>query len=423
MTQPTQPYDGVGPVPISASQLTTFATCRRLWAYDKLDGVERPETDATNEGHAIHAEVEAYFKHGTAPERPEAKALLALCPPRAPHLVAEAEFTLAWPGEDALVRGKIDLVDPTQHLVLDHKTTSNIDRYAKTREDLELDAQAVLYGLAYRARFHNIPEVKLQWNYVKREQPRNRAPKTLPVDLVQTIPMLEAGLHHWAPVVTDLVQIAKRLPKAIDVPASPGDACFKYGGCHYRDRCPDYAGNRKKETPPVNPSVLAHLARLGAATPAPLPENEPPKAPETAADESKPLTPAATVIAPPAMPLLDSVRIALDIAPPVVPPDAQPDVTPTDPPPPPLVEVKRGRGRPKGSVKVAPVDPQIRVDGFSAPESPTEHPAPPVSESNNLRTFVVETIGLARDGTLDQRIEAAKLAVALLNLAKETSRG
>jgi len=167
----------------------------------------------------------------------------------------------------------------------------------------------------------------------------------------------------------------------------------------------------------VNPAVLAHLARLGAATPAPLPENEPPKAPETAGGESKPLTPAATVITPPAMPLLDSVRIALDIAPAVIPPDAQPDVTPNDPPPPPLVEVKRGRGRPKGSVKVAPVDPQIRV------EAPTEHPAPPVSESYNLRTFVAETIGLARDGTLDQRIEAAKLAVALLNLAKDGSNG
>ena len=189
----------------------------------------------------------------------------------------------------------------------------------------------------------------------------------------------------------------------------------------------------------MNPSVLAHLARLGAATPAPLPENEPPKAPETAGDEAKPLTPAATVIAPPAMPLLDSVRIALDIAPSVVPPDAQPDVTPTDPPPPPLVEVKRGRGRPKGSKASPAPAPHTHIDATTSSSdcgsrptqttlplfSPTTPDLPPPEPDTEwrLHEFVVQTIGLARDGTLDQRIEAAKLAVALLNLAKDTFNG
>lgn len=430
MTQPN--YNGTGPVPISASQLTTFATCRRAWAYEKIDGIARPETGATNDGTAIHNEVERYFKEGVAPERLEAKALLGLCPPRAQHLVAEAEFTLAWPGEDALLRGKIDLVDPVNHVIYDHKTTSNIDRYAKSEEDLATDAQTVLYGVAYRAVFDNRDEVRLQWNYVKREQPRNRPPQTRPVTLTQNLQMLEAGLQKWRPVVADLVQIAKRRPPASEVEASPGEACFKYGGCHFKDLCADYAGHRKvKEVATVSPEVLAKLAALSSSTPAPLPEvrTEVVEVPP----ESRQLTPLAAT-PPPVMPLLDSVRIALDIAPAVVPPDAQPNVSPTEPAPPPMVEVKRGRGRPKGSVKVPQVDPQIRVDGFSAYEPVVEQPVPdsvppPVETAPVARHYSHDELIAVIDSTiwevrnepeanLDQRIEAAKLAVALLGLGR-----
>ncbi len=425
MTQST--YNGTGPVPISASQLTTFATCRRAWAYEKLEGITRPETGATNDGTAIHNEVECYFKNGTAPERPEAKALLGLCPPRAEHLVAEAEFTLAWPGEDALLRGKIDLVDPVNHVIYDHKTTSNIDRYAKSEEDLATDAQTVLYGVAYRAVFDNRDEVQLQWNYVKREQPRNRPPQTRPVTLTQNLEMLEAGLLKWRPVVADLVQIAKRRPKAVEVEASPGEACFKYGGCHFKDLCPDYAGHRKvKEVDPVSPEILAKLAALSSSTPAPLPESRaevvevPP--------ESRQLIPLAAP-PPPVMPLLDSVRIALDIAPSVVPPDAQPNVSPTEPAPPPVVEVKRGRGRPKGSVKVARVDAAEYVASMTTPEADlpdsvpmSVHPTQGATRHythDELITVIDSTIWEVRnepEANLDQRIEAAKLAVALLGL-------
>jgi hypothetical protein len=377
--------------------------------------------------------VEDYFKHGTDPTRPEAKALLGLCPPRADHLIPEAEFTLAWPGEDALLRGKIDLVDPTQDLVIDHKTTSSIDRYAKSQDDLTDDAQAILYGVAYRAVFKNIDTIRLQWNYVKREQPKTRPPQTRAVPLTQTLAMLEAGLVKWRPVVADLVQIAKRRPKAEAVDPSPGEACFKYGGCHYRDRCADYAGNRKvKETPPMNPAVLARLAALSAGTPAPLPDFK--VSTDTIIDdeasailESRQIaTPPTTVAPPPNMPLLDSVRIALDIAPAVVPPDAQPDVSPNDPPPPPLVEVKRGRGRPKKDAAVTKTADDLRQMAAEAETRVTAAP-PPVTISTTpeasleLVDFVTDVIVQARrDGDLNQRLQAATLALGLIQFGAKS---
>jgi hypothetical protein len=405
--------DGTNLVPISASQLTTFATCRRLWAFEKLDGLGRAETNAINDGTAIHNEVELYFKVGTAPQRPEARALLGLCPPRVDSLIPEAEFILAWPGEAALLRGRIDLVDPVNHVVYDHKTTSNIDRYAKSEEELRLDAQPIVYGLAYRAVFHNTHEVVMQWNYVKREQPRNRPPQTKAVRLTQDLRMLQEGLEKWQPVVADLVQISRRRGRALDVLPSPGEACFKYGGCPYRDACPDYAGNQKqKEVVPVNPAVLAKLAALSSSTPAPLPE--PRFEPEAALPpEVRQIAPIPTAPVAPTMPLLDSVRIALDIKPDVVPPDAQPDVSPIDPPPPPVVETKKGRGRPK---KTATVVDEPSVSTTVDEPTTFAFSSPPASDLTTSRALIQSVIDQAANGTLDQRIEAAKLALQLIHL-------
>lgn len=446
ITASTPSWDGSGPVPISASQLSTFESCKRLWGYEKVEGRRKPDTDATADGTAIHSEVEAYFRHGTHPVRPESQILLTHLPKPAPELLPEAEFTLAWPGVDALLRGKIDLVDPRNHTIYDHKTTSSIDRYAKSSDELRLDAQTVMYGLAYRAMFSKVEEINLRWNYVKREQPKTRPPQTRPVDLVQDLTLLEEGLQKWHPVVVELVQITKSRVRALDIPANPGDACFKFGGCPFRDECPDYAGKRKIVEPPVSdPAVLALLAKLGAATPAPLPD------PEYVA-AAVPAKPPLVLVAP-SMPLLDSVRIAFDVQSAVVPPDAQPNVSKVDPPPPPVVEVKRGRGRPKKTpvesgltagpppptepvgltaaeteqpwidvkdVKMTswspddlPVPAPIQVKGLALPKSAQNQESPTDAE---LIAFVELAIRSVGDKELLQtRLDAARLAMDLLS--------
>jgi len=436
ITASTPSWDGSGPVPISASQLSTFESCKRLWGYEKVEGRRKPDTDATADGTAIHLEVENYFRHGTHPVRPESQILLTHLPKPAPELLPEAEFTLAWPGVDALLRGKIDLVDPRNHTIYDHKTTSSIDRYAKSSDELRLDAQTVMYGLAYRAMFSKVEEINLRWNYVKREQPKTRPPQTRPVDLVQDLTLLEEGLQKWHPVVVELVQITKSRVRALDIPANPGDACFKFGGCPFRDECPDYAGKRKIVEPPVSdPAVLALLAKLGAATPAPLPDPE-------YVSAATPVRPPVVLTAP-TMPLLDSVRIAFDVQSAVVPPDAQPNVTPNDPPPPSVVEVKRGRGRPK---KVTPIesvgptaaeaeapwinlkDPKLNLPALpTTPRSPDTIPVrglplpeaqrkPGSPSDTELIDFVELAIRSVGDNELLQtRLDAARLAMDLLS--------
>ena len=421
-TAATPSWDGQGPVPISASQLATFETCPRLWGYEKMEGRPKSETAATADGTAIHLEVENYFRHGTHPTRPEAQILLTLLPPPDPALIPEAAFELAWPGVDALLRGKIDLVDPRTHTIYDHKTTSNIDRYAKSSDELRLDAQTVMYGLAYRAIFSKVEVANLRWNYVKREAPKTRPPQTLPVDLVQDLTLLEEGLQKWHPIVVELVQIAKSRVRALDIHANPGDACFKFGGCPFRAECPDYAGKRKVVEKPVSdPSLLAYLASLGAATPAVAQELPEPPAPVAERATSIPTAPS--------MPLLDSVRIAFDVQSAVVPPDAQPNVSESEPAPPAILEQKRGRGRPKrtpieSGLSVAPPPPlniglppwettTVEVKGLPLPESARKPGSPSDMELVDFVELAIRSVG--DNELLQTRLDAARLAMDLLN--------
>lgn len=346
---------------LSASQISTFRDCPRKWAFDKLDGVPRKESFSANEGTAIHAEVEDYYVNGNAPSRPEALALMTHLPQPSPSLVAEQEFSFVWPGENALVRGYMDLFCHAPLKVWDHKTTSS-KRYFKTVEDLMVDPQATIYGLAARLLENAMREdVELQWTYVIREQPKTRAPHTHVVAFTQTTDMLYDAMNVLNPSVSELVQIASASAKAKDVPANSGDPCFRYGGCPYKDLCADYAGHKKEAIQMPDNDLLALLRAASNAVEVP---SEPvPPAPIPAA------TPSAGPA--PAMPLMDTSAVSEAVTVQVVPPDAQPNVSESDPPPPPTEAPKRGR-------------PKAKTDGAPAPAPPLPSPSAPDRGQNPI---------------------------------------
>lgn len=346
------------PVLISASQLATFQDCPVKWGYDKLDGREREESDAANQGTAIHSEVEAWFDSGVAPSKPESLALLQHLPARGePGLRVEAPISFVWPGVDVpvLVRGYMDLFRGARAggrpKVWDHKSTSR-KKYIKTADDLKGDAQVVCYGVGARLETvwagGELPdEVDFQWTYVIREQPKTRAPYTEPVEFTQNLTDLESGLRRWSPVVAAIAaahQIPKgEKPRALQLHPDQA-ACHKYGGCPHRFVCPHYVGKPEPEpeVKPVSPEMRARLAAASAQAPRPLPSAEPTP------------PPMASEFTPPKMGLIDTLRIQ-DVPAQVVPPDAQPNVSVNDPPPPPLVEVApKRRGRPPKDRSVAP---------------------------------------------------------------------
>ena len=393
-------------VQISASQLSTFKACPRKWAFDKIDNVPRPDTAATNEGKAIHAEVEAWFRDGTPCQTPAALALLAHLPQRDPALQVEQPFDFVWPWlEDVRCHGFIDLIDPRTDTVYDHKTVGDLKRFPKTAEDLRNDAQVTLYGLAYRTMHPSTATVALQWTYVQRKHRLGQSPPTDPVRLSQSITALETALGVWRPVAEELVQIRRSHTRAADVRADPS-ACYQYGPCPHRDSCVDFAGTRRaapqEPTPMLSPEARA---RLKAASQAPVPPTPPP---ESAVSTITPASAPTPANQPPPMSRLAALSEALNVvAPAIVPPDAQPNVSPAEPPPPPLEPVKRGR-KPKAATPPAAAP--------KAAPAPVDL-APADDTAFDLESFINQAIQRAsREDDAVLQLEAARIAVDFLKV-------
>jgi hypothetical protein len=400
------------PVLLSASQITTFRDCPRKWAFDKLDGVPRKESFSANEGTAIHAEVEDYYVNGKPPSRPEALALMTHLPQPSAGLVSEQEFSFVWPGENALVRGYMDLFRLEPLKVWDHKTTSS-KRYFKTVEDLMVDPQATLYGMAARllAGSGLSQDVELQWTYVIREQPKTRPPHTHIVAFTQTADMLYDAVNNLNPTVSELVQISEASAKAKDVRPISGDPCFRYGGCPYRDLCSDYAGHKKEAIQMPDNDLLA-LLRAASNTVVDTPTNIPTEAP----------APVTNTSAPP-MPALNTAGVSDDVVTQVVPPDAQPNVSENDPPPPPVEAPKRGR--PKAKVDAAPAPAPAPAPAFvlePAP-APAPVPAPVPAPSTALDTLLRQVLNKALDeGAFDVAFNTINSLRILSSAPKVNSR-
>lgn len=358
-------------IKLSPSQLTTFVSCPRKWAFDKLDGVPRAENEAANAGSAIHKEIEDWFLYDKPVETPTSKAIIQHLPKKTePGIEIEREFSFLWPGlrVPVMMRGKIDLVQtlPTGVTVFDHKTTSS-KKYFKTPEELLYDAQTVIYGTAMRVmaaqRGERLENIRLQWTYGVRESPKTRPPHTHVVTLDQDLTTVTEGVQRWSETVAKIVEATAKqhegkTHRALNV-ISNTETCFKFGPCPYKDLCPDFSGNQRqpKEAEPMDMSVLARLAALSKA-PVPIPTNVVEEAPK-----QEPSTVTAPVYDPPKMGLMATLRAsAAEVV--VQPPDAQPDVSPQDPPQPAELapKVTKAKAKAPGRPRSPATDAELSFD-------------------------------------------------------------
>jgi hypothetical protein len=307
-------------------------------------------------------------------------------------------FNFGWTIPGCLLNGFIDLVDPNTHTIYDHKTTTNVKRYAKTEDDLKTDPQTIIYGMAYRvANPSVVDDITLQWTYVERSNPKTKLPHTKQVRLKQSLTDLENGLKVISPIVERIYQIrTKAQAKAVDVEPNVA-SCDKFNGCPYRALCPDYC----KPSPPIQegPMNLALLAQLSSnkMTAQPLPETL--EKEDTVVEPTNMVSkPTASIIEPPKMPLLESLAIQFDTAPKVVPPDAQPNVSPQDPPEPEL-KAEKPKAKPKAKASAKPTTPQpVVID-----DAPTLIDEVPVEDAK-FDTLASELFTIRDTLTVDQRL-------------------
>ena len=153
----------------SASQVSTFRTCKRQWWFQSIMGLPTPQRASAALGEAVHTQLEDYLNDGKLPDgsTPAGKIATAALPyaPKPFEVWTEVSMSdrkkrdsdtedVPMPGNmprlfvaGLPVNGFIDVLDLSgdRPVVIDWKTTSDL-KYAKTADDLMEDPQMILYG-------------------------------------------------------------------------------------------------------------------------------------------------------------------------------------------------------------------------------------------------------------------------------------
>lgn len=316
------PEEGV----YSASQVESFDDCQRKWAWRYRDRIKRDKPSRVL-GNAVHDVLAKWLSHATPIDTSTEAGRIALTgihvlpAPKTPGLEVEG-VPIGEPGDKKLfglrVGGHLfcgvkDVQDLTRvpPLVIDHKTSKDPRRYAKTADMLTDDVQACLYAADAMVRTGS-DTCDLRWVYYSTRKP------SLPivVDRRVTREQIEMRLERAVQSAQRMAAYHAANVAAIDVPPNP-NACEAFGGCDYKDLCGEFSPTERIRAIMAQQSAdefLASLKRPGSVTNA----INPPSTPQAVAT-SIPAPPPAYI-----PPVLDPALASV-------------------PPPPVTTPVKRGR--------------------------------------------------------------------------------
>lgn len=260
---------------VSASQSEDWAGCPAKWAYRKIDGIPKVESESAARGTRVHNILEAGIRHYAAapqdgdvsgfdflaPDGELAGELLPLTPlpeiRKARHYfenVAEQEFSFDLPDRGITVQGKVDYLARFQDCIEigDFKTTSDL-KWAKV---LAEDGQAGTYIEFVRRHYPSIP-IRLRWLYV------TTAKKTLPV-LYSPPRERDAPNEPFERVLQHAGQMALaklHFRSATEYPKR-FDSCRSFGGCPYLETCNHSMLDEEKEIPMTFPATMIENGKV-----------------------------------------------------------------------------------------------------------------------------------------------------------------
>lgn len=257
---------------LSPSQMDTFDTCQRKWAWQYIAGIRSPPHHSAQLGVDIHLVLEHFLRSGTPPNIKSriGKIAHAMIPPLPPPGIANVERSFNfrtrrghnYTGKiDFSFDGRLFQQEPPQQIVAqdpntglwqiisgatsqlylpqfplpligDHKTTGDL-QYAKTERELHNNVQAVIYAMAGFIGF-NTDVIDLLWNY---GTTKDKEPKNHPVRTRVYLPtVLEKFENVVEPLASVIVSLHHSRPHPLSLPPTPS-ACSAYGGCPHVDRC------------------------------------------------------------------------------------------------------------------------------------------------------------------------------------------
>lgn len=265
----------------SPTQISTYIECPRKWAWRRIAKIYDPPNASAALGTETHALLEKYLTDGTMPDHVAhptaakvASAGLHLLPaPGTKGMLLERSFRFQSPRTHYVYNGLKDVeiepgvpvvtlgADGSAPIVIDHKTTSSIDSYAKSADDLLYDPQAIIYAIDSMARFES-RLVDLRWVYYQTKGPSKSYVTSQRIDS-----------SHAAKVFEVIEQVASEAASALDRGIEPLDlepnpsACSAYGGCPHRHRC-NLKPSEQARSHMSNSLIASLRARVQSTVPA-----------------------------------------------------------------------------------------------------------------------------------------------------------
>lgn len=230
------------PEPIlSASQITAFNGCNRLWGFKYLSGLLDEAGPSAAHGKNVHAKLEDWLKNGIMPKGQDsvdkvARAMLKAVPNPVPK-VPRTEEAFTFEVDGVKYRGFIDAVwlDDNTTVIRDWKTTSGL-QWAKSEETLRSDVQAILYA---RYVFQDADVVDLEWVYGTRET----TPRTLVVRLNITFEEVQRAMVAITATAKRILALYAENPDPNTLDYNL-ERCGALGGCPFTEACNITAADR-----------------------------------------------------------------------------------------------------------------------------------------------------------------------------------
>jgi len=253
ITGPVAESTALDPI-LSPSQINTFRECQRKWGYEQILKKEKTSNRSAMLGTDCHALLEDYMETGeldqTRTFRQDDKLYLAeivapglvhLPKPGTPGLELEQHFVARSTATGIRYQGLKDLCLPSQALVLDHKTTSDIGKWAKTEGALATDVQAQIYA-KQTLDLLRVHDVELRWVYYQTKRPYQS--KRVSLRVVQAHADEQFSLIEETS--KEMVELRRNVlgPSIDGLPANER-MCHAYGGCPFISICSRSSSSRK----------------------------------------------------------------------------------------------------------------------------------------------------------------------------------
>lgn len=265
----------------SPTGITGFLECQRKWAWRKIAKIEAAPGAGADLGGRAHRVWERYLGTGERPDfvaDTEAAAVASLTlhllpQPKTEGMTLERHFRFKSAITGHVYHGFKDFelppgipqpqleLDGSAPVVGDHKTTKSIDDYAKSEDDLQDDAQSVLYGLDAMARFET-PFADLAWIYAQTKGAKRSKPVVTRLHQAQALKVFRVIEE----VAAEASAVLDKGLQPLDLPPTP-EACRAFGGCPYQHLC-NLSPSQKARSRMSN-SVIANLRARVQGTPPP----------------------------------------------------------------------------------------------------------------------------------------------------------